>query len=333
VEESEEEESDDDDDIVMPEGPPPGSSDEDSDDSDDIPLPEGPPPPKPPPIPSGPSNAPFMRPPLHFTGPPGQGMGMGMGMGMGQPFLPFPPSGPGFRPGMHQPGMPFRPPPQMQQQPMGQPGFRPRPPRPPRQPNVPHGKAPVVQDPLSDAPTQTYQGYRMAKAEGVAGLPARPGGDSAPGSGAGSPSLPAKPDSKSNSPAPAPSAAQIAAATISAAPVLRDLRKEATAFVPRGVKRKAAAAPGAAAGVRVNAAPGAGEVDADGDELRSKREDGPGLLGVLQGVFGETGTSAGTGTGIRQNTMGGQHSTGGVGKGGSGDDDYQRFLEGLNDLG
>jgi hypothetical protein len=309
----------------MPEGPPPGSSDEESDDSDDIPLPEGPPPPKPPPIPSGPSNAPFMRPPLHFTGPPGQGMGMG------QPFLPFPPSGPGFRPGMHQPGMPFRPPPQMQQQPMGQPGFRPRPPRPPRQPNVPHGKAPVVQDPLSDAPTQTYQGYRIAKAEGVAGLPARPGGggDSAPVSGAGSPSLPAKPDSKTNS--PAPSAAQIAAATISAAPVLRDLRKEATAFVPRGVKRKAAAAPGAAAGVRVNAAPGAGEVDADGDELRSKREDGPGLLGVLQGVFGE-GTGAGTGTGIRQNTKGGQLSAG-VGKGGSGDDDYQRFLEGLNDLG
>lgn len=87
--------------------------------------------------------------------------------------------------------------------------------------------------------------------------------------------------------------------------------------------------------MRVNAAPGAGEVDADGDELRRKREDGPGLLGVLQGVFGETGsgTGTGTGTGIGQNTKGGQQSTGSVGKGGSGDDDYQRFLEGLNGLG
>lgn len=97
------------------------------------------------------------------------------------------------------------------------------------------------------------------------------------------------------------------AGTISAEPQLRDLRKEATAFVPRGVKRKK---PPAGA-VAINAAPGAGVIDADGDEVRTKRADGGGLMGKLSGVLGD----------IKRDE-----------KKGGGDDDYQKFLEGLGDL-
>lgn len=110
---------------------------------------------------------------------------------------------------------------------------------------------------------------------------------------------------------------------MTAAPQLRDLRKEAVAFVPRGVKRKAGGAGGAAgsggAGAsmgRINATPGAGQVDEDGDEIRVKRQEGPGLLGVLKGVLGD-----------------GRTGGPGAGQGGAkGEDDYQKFLDGLNDL-
>lgn len=98
-----------------------------------------------------------------------------------------------------------------------------------------------------------------------------------------------------------------AAATISAAPVMRDLRKETTVFVPRGLKRKKGV-------TSVNAAPGGGEVDADGDERRKKRDDGPGLMGKLQGVLGDA------------------PKVTAAGGGGGGDDDYQEFLKGLGDL-
>lgn len=111
-------------------------------------------------------------------------------------------------------------------------------------------------------------------------------------------------------------------AEISAAPVLRDLRKETTAFVPRGVRRRKAG-PGVssngAGGMTVNAAPGAGEIDEDGDEIkRPKLAEGEGLLGKLSGVLGG--------------------AQGVLGKNGSEekrdvDDDYQKFLEGLGDIG
>ena len=92
---------------------------------------------------------------------------------------------------------------------------------------------------------------------------------------------------------------------------MRDLRKEATAFVPRGVKRKQAQAPG---GVNVNAAPGRGQVDEDGDERRVvEKEEGGGLMGRLRGVIGDTG--------------------GGVKNGKkSEDDEYQKFLAGLDEI-
>ena len=172
-----------------------------------------------------------------------------------------------------------------------------RPPsRPPHHPNVPHHRPPAVQDPLSDAPTQTYQGYRMGKHE----LPARP---TAPSNASEN----TKPDIPS-----APSSSQpvdFSAGAISAAPVLRDLRKEATVFVPRGVKRKKPIG-----GLSVNAAPGGGEIDEEGDEVRKRVEAGEGLLGKLKGVLGSE-TSRDDGGQI-----------------GHGDDDYQQFVKGLGGL-
>lgn len=97
------------------------------------------------------------------------------------------------------------------------------------------------------------------------------------------PSLPAKPGTVPVVTAPAvprvePKAAVAAApvaATISAEPQLRDLRKETTQFVPRAARKKAGG---------VNAAPNAGTVDADGDSVKVRQDQGPGLLGKLKGV-------------------------------------------------
>ena len=89
---------------------------------------------------------------------------------------------------------------------------------------------------------------------------------------------------------------------------MRDLRKETTVFVPRNLKRKKGV-------TSVNAAPaGGGEIDADGDELRRKRDDGPGLMGRLQGVLGDP----------PKNVAGAKKT--------EGDDEYQDFLKGLGDL-
>lgn len=243
-----EEESDDE--ILMPEGPPPEQDEDgDSDDSDDIPLPAGPPPLKIPPPPIAGLST-FSAPPIHLPA----------------------------RPPFGQPGMPPFPPAQR--------SFQSQSARAQYRPPAPHNRPPNIQDPLSDAPTQTYQGYRMAKHE----LPPKPGILSETGP-------------KPSSPAP-----PVGNATISAEPQLRDLRKEAVAFVPRGVKRKKVST----GGVAINAAPGAGEIDEDGDEVRPKRMDGGGLIGKLNGVLGEF---------EREEK-----------KTGAGDDDYQKFLEGLGDL-
>ncbi|KAL7421656.1 hypothetical protein Q5752_003425 [Cryptotrichosporon argae] len=279
--ESDPDDDDSDDDIVMPAGPPPAAAaDADADDSDDdIPLPAGPPPVRAasaqPPLPSQPP--PHFRPPHAFP-----------------PFAPRPVGGPangwaappgtGVRPPMHL-GFGGPPPPAG---PWGQP--QPGPARPPRPPRGPHARGAVpaaVQDPLSDRPTQTFQGHRA--------LPSRP--DAA---------VAASASASASAPAPAPKPVDLEAATISAAPVLRDLRKEATAFVPRGVKRKPG--PGAAAGVRVNAAPG--EMDADGDRVRERAAEsaGGGLLGKLEGVLGRGDA--------REKE----------------DDDYATFLKGLGDI-
>ena len=97
-----------------------------------------------------------------------------------------------------------------------------------------------MQDPLSSIPHQTYQAHRAAKnPQSAPPLP----GQSRPLSGGVTLSTAGKP------PAPA------AAATIEAAPELRDFKKEATAFVPAALKRKKATA---GATSKINAAPKAG---------------------------------------------------------------------------
>ena len=277
-------EEDSDDEIVMPEGPAPGE-DADSDDSDDIPLPAGPPPgarfAPPPPLPAGPSFLP--RPHLP---PPGQFGPQATPWGWGDEIAYTP--------------QPFAQP---------TPGFRPQ--RPPPKHHVPVRPPPSIQDPLSDAPTQTFQGHRMQHALPARPPPTGPSSTTATVAAAATTTAPPKPSTEASS-----KPADYSTGAISAAPVMRDLRKEATAFVPRGVKRKQAAAPG---GVSVNAAPGAGEVDEDGDERKSKRQDEGGLMGRLKGMFGDMPTA-------------GSGSAPGAKKGGEGDDEYQKFLDGLGDL-
>jgi hypothetical protein len=277
------EDESDDDEIIMPEGPPP-PSDDGSDDSDDIPLPPGPPPPKSvpaPPSPSGPSRLPHQSGGIVGFRPPFQGQN-----------VPYTPQA--VPVGM---GLPFRPPAHMQN------SYRP-----PMRPFIPHDQPPSIQDPLSDAPTQTYQGHRMAQHD-----------------------LPVRPQALNGSTSAPPPSASIPSASlgkglgngigeISAAPVLRDLRKEAVAFVPRGVKRKKAGPTGITGGI--NSAPGAGEVDADGDERKRGVESGGGLLGKLKGVLANSGANSGGAIG----------ATSGKVQGG-GDDDYQDFLKGLGELG
>ena len=109
---------------------------------------------------------------------------------------------------------------------------------------------------------------------------------------------------------------------------MRDLRKEATAFVPRGVKRKKAAAPG---GVSINATPGSGEVDEDGDARVVRRNDGGGLMGRLKGVFGDMPSGSSPSVSAVPSTGG----TGGAKKAAAGgeEDEYQKFLAGLGDIG
>ena len=70
-----------------------------------------------------------------------------------------------------------------------------------------------------------------------------------------------------------------ASAVISAEPELRDLKKEATAFVPAALKRKKAG------GSKVNAAPTVGPAD-DSGEIESAPAARPDLLSTLQDKLG-----------------------------------------------
>ncbi|KAJ7070527.1 WW domain binding protein 11-domain-containing protein [Mycena amicta] len=232
------------------------SEDEQDSDDDDVVMPDGPPPgplgheeavdsDDDIPMPAGPppGSLPTLIPPL----PPGPSS---------VPYGLPPPPPPGF-PAY---GMPPPPPPS---------GFLPQwvPPPPPAYglPQPPPGFFPpnrnlsVMQDPLSNIPHQTYQAR--------ATLPPKPPPLSAK-------SLPPKPVAAVES-------ASLMAATVFAAPELRDLKKEATAFVPANLRRKNAAATASGSASRVNAAPGSAEVD-DNEALPVR----PDLLGSLKDKFG-----------------------------------------------
>lgn len=160
-------------------------------------------------------------------------------------------------------------------------------------------------------------------------------GRAGPGPGAGAsigpvqqpaPSDAAAPPSAAPSPfLPLPGAAAAAgssAATISAAPQLRDLKKEATAFVPAAMRRKMAQqkATLAKAGLTsVDAARGAGGAGGAGETeggekkkslVEEMRERGIGVAGVVGG---------GAGAGVAQ-----QNREGGA-KTDQGKEDYERF--------
>jgi hypothetical protein len=259
-----------------------------------LPLPPPPPPgflpnnlPPPPP-----SDAPGMNPPPPPPGfppanfplyPPGFPPG---NVFISPPNLPMPPPPPGF------PHPPFPPPP---------PGFFPR----------RHQSASVMQDPLSSIPHQTFQAHR----ENRAAPPPSP-----------HPSLPPNPTlaaPSSATPARQPTAADVAAATVFAAPQLRDLKKEATAFMPSSLKRKKAG--GAVAGSsKINAAPNLGP---SSDETQSESAVGPArpdLLSALKDQFGSAPAVP-----APTNSRGNKAAPSAAPKG---KDDYAKFVEEMGDI-
>ncbi|KAL0068545.1 hypothetical protein AAF712_004260 [Marasmius tenuissimus] len=285
---SEAEESEgDDDDIPMPEGPPPGmpESEELVNDDDDIPMPEGLPPgeeavqddediplppddgrqsfPALPPVPptTGPGLVPgILMPPPGFPAgipPPPSGF---PNTGMPPPPLGFPMGVPPPPPGAPSGFPPFPPPlPSGFNHPVPPPGFQPQAP-PGFYPRQMSGSA--IQDPLSSVPHQTYQARRASKLSPHPSLPARPNTDA--GGSAHTQSITSS------------------SATVSAAPELRDFKKEATAFVPTALKRKRAAGTS-----RVNAAPGVEAADGDSTEMPAEGPVRPDLLSTIQNQFGK----------------------------------------------
>ncbi|KAG9123971.1 hypothetical protein FRC07_013314 [Ceratobasidium sp. 392] len=281
-----------DEDIALPAGPPPdgikgnsSDSDSDSEDSDDdIPMPPGPPPPKSaPPLPLGP---PPSMPPFPA----------------GAPFVtPFPPFPPAFSAYPNPPNIPPPPPGlpmAMGPQPIYAPPFAqasvpylPQTSGPGRGPRAPRDRqymeaARVVQDPLSDVPHITFQAHQAQRHQAP------------PISSQSSAGLPAKPSSTPHT---------TASATVFAEPELRDLKKEATAFVPASMRRAAKKGPSnnATVGLQIDAAPG--EKDNDGPPAEP-RKDLVSTLGSQLGVGSEPITSS------KNNQVG------------QGKDDYDKFL-------
>jgi hypothetical protein len=104
------------------------------------------------------------------------------------------------------------------------------------------------------------------------------------------------------------------AATISAAPELRDLKKEATAFVPATLKRKKAGTAGTSSGTtsKLNAAPEMADLETVESTAR------PDIVSALKDKFGPVPAARG-------DKLGGQ--SGGKGKG-----DYEKFVDELGDI-
>ena len=144
-----------------------------------------------------------------------------------------------------------------------------------------------MHDPLASVPHTTYQAHQANRSS----LPSHP-------------SLPEK-----------PVAAITAAATISAEPQLRDLKKEATAFVPPTLKRKRPTAPGASS-AKINAAPTLTD-DQDATEPTLARPD---LLSTLRDQFGAPPVvKADTSKNIPPSPA-------------KKNDDYNKFLEEMDDI-
>lgn len=156
-----------------------------------------------------------------------------------------------------------------------------------------------VQDPLSSIPHTTYQAHRANQTATRSSLPHNP-------------SLPPKPTT----------AAELANATVVAAPQLRDFKKEATAFLPTSIKRKKVTE-STGSSLKVNAAP---SLDTSGPaleredrELTSTSDTRPDLVGILRDQFG-SGPAA---------TSGPLSETKSESKKA---DDYAKFMEEMSDV-
>ncbi|KAF8913247.1 WW domain binding protein 11-domain-containing protein [Gymnopilus junonius] len=266
-----------DDEITMPDGPPPGKEEGPA----NPPLPSGGevPPPLPPNLPPNMQSTPLPPPP-----PPGFPNASTV-----VPPPPFPPAGFLAGPPMHipppPPGAPWptgwmggAPPP-----PPSFPSFPPFPPNafPPPPPKfLPRQQsASSMQDPLSSIPHQTFQAHRASQLApphpSLPPPPAQSGISTLPPN----PSLPPKPTT----------VAEMAAATVSAEPQLRDFKKEATAFVPTAVKRKKAATAAIDnASSKINAAPllEPSVSSADGEQDVEVGPARPDLVSALKNQFG-----------------------------------------------
>lgn len=276
---------DSDEDIVMPEGPPPDAGLEDSESSDDdIPMPEGPPPN------SVSSSSRTVQPLQNGTEARADQNNQAPLITVPPPFpplfmpsnspsfiLPPPPPPPlGFNSSVYT-GPPGGIPP-----PLPPPGFFPR-----RLQSVS-----TIQDPLSSIPHQTYQAHRASQ------LPP------------GHPSLPPRP------PTDVPAGAVYRGAIISAEPELRDLKKEATGFVPSSLRRKKPS--GVSSSSKVNAAPSVNV----GSEATSPQAR-PDLVGVLKSQLGTVAAPA------SNSQVSDKAPRAPIAKG---RDDYQKFVDEMSDL-
>lgn len=282
-------EDDTDDDIVMPAGPPPGSSVEngDGDSDDDIPMPEGPPPSvlqnqgSTLPLPPLPAFVPGLPPP---PPPPLPSFTPRLPAG----FVPPPPPPPGFAGNFHPP------------YPSGIHGTFPQPP----------GLTPPLAPPPGFFPRHsatTHDSFSPISHRLDQVQPAN-------GAVTGRSSLPPKP---STTPVSASLTAHAASssATISAGPQLRDLKKEATAFVPSSLKRKKAS--GSSATVpRINAAPSVGREGSESRELPLAAR--PDLVSTLRDQLGAPPPP------VREVSSDGAAP--------EAKNDYQKFLEEMSDI-
>ncbi|KAF9486336.1 hypothetical protein BDN70DRAFT_869828 [Pholiota conissans] len=303
--------NEDEDDIPLPPGLPPSTKEVNSD--EDIPLPDGPPPNK-----AQEAKEPLYPPPLLNTSFHQGSVNM----------PPPPPSLPGFPPNVLTNS--FMPPPLIASPPASM--TMPYPPPPPPSslnghipppppgfpsfsnavfpPFPPHAFAPppnffsrqqstsAMQDPLSFVPHQTFQAHRAHHVTSSLNAPSSARQSTLPTN----PSLPAKPMA----------AAEMAAATVFAAPELRDFKKEATAFVPTVVKRKKAAPAGPSkvdtAPSLVSAAPSVGNDDEE--RFAPARAD---LISALKSQFGPAPATA-TKDSVAQKS------------------DYDKFMEEMGDI-
>lgn len=145
-----------------------------------------------------------------------------------------------------------------------------------------------MQDPLSSIPHQTFQAHRASRVQPH-------------------PSLPPKPVTQEVS----------AAATISAEPELRDLKKEATSFVPAALRKKKNTGPMS----KINAAPTVEVTDAEPGPQAAPRPD---LMSTLKSQFGSTPGFADAKT---QPAVGKPKDSVGKSK-----DDYEKFLAEMGDV-